>query len=59
MQIGGVNTTFCQEDAILLQKYRDRSGRCILDGGNRALVIGFYSRPILRPQKHYTSISEP
>ena len=24
-----------------------------LDGGNRALVIGFQSRPILRPQKHY------
>ena len=24
-----------------------------LDGGNSALVIGFSSRPILRPQKHY------
>ena len=23
-----------------------------LDGGNSALVIGFWSRPILRPPKH-------
>ena len=29
IQIGGVYTTFCQEDGILLQKYRDRNGRCI------------------------------
>ena len=28
-QIGGAHTTFCQEDAILLQKYRNRSGRRI------------------------------
>ena len=27
--------------------------RYYLDGGNRALVIGFQSSPILRPQKHY------
>ena len=25
----GVHTSFCQEEGILLQKYRDRSGRCI------------------------------
>ena len=25
----GVYTTFCQEEGILLQKYRDRNGRCI------------------------------
>ena len=25
----------------------------ILDGGSSALVAGFYSRPILRPRKHY------
>ena len=24
IQIGGVYTTFCQEEGILLQKYRDR-----------------------------------
>ena len=29
IQIGGVYTTFCQEVGILLQKYRDRNGRCI------------------------------
>ena len=28
-QIGGAYTTFCQEEAILLQKHRDRNGRCI------------------------------
>ena len=25
----GVYTTFCQEEGILLQKYRDRNGRCV------------------------------
>ena len=25
----GVYTTFCQEEGIHLQKYRDRNGRCI------------------------------
>ena len=29
IQIGGVYTTFFQEEGILLQKYRDRNGRCI------------------------------
>ena len=29
IQIGGVYTTFCQKEGILLQKYRDRNGRCI------------------------------
>ena len=29
IQIGGVYTTLCQEKGILLQKYRDRNGRCI------------------------------
>ena len=29
IRIGGVYTTFCQEEGILLQKYRDRNGRCI------------------------------
>ena len=29
IQIGGVYTTFCREEGILLQKYRDRNGRCI------------------------------
>ena len=29
IEIGGVYTTFCQEEGILLQKYRDRNGRCI------------------------------
>ena len=29
IQIGGVYTSFCQEEGILLQKYHDRNGRCI------------------------------
>ena len=29
IQIGGVYTTFCQEEGILWQKYRDGNGRCI------------------------------
>ena len=29
IQIGGVCSTFCQEEGIVLQKYRDRNGRCI------------------------------
>ena len=29
IEIGGVYTTFCQWEGILLQKYRDRNGRCI------------------------------
>ena len=29
IQIGGVYTTFCQKEGILLQKYRDRNGSCI------------------------------
>ena len=29
IQIGGVYTTFCQEEGILLQKYQDGNGRCI------------------------------
>ena len=29
IQIGGVYTTFCQEEGILLQKYHDKNGRCI------------------------------
>ena len=28
-KVGGVYTTFCKEEGILLQKYRDRNGRCI------------------------------
>ena len=29
IQIDGVYTTFCQQEGIRLQKYRDRNGRCI------------------------------
>ena len=29
IQIGGAYTTFCQREGILLQKYRNRNGRCI------------------------------
>ena len=30
IQSGGVYATFCQEESILLQDYRDRNGRCIV-----------------------------
>ena len=29
IQIGGVYSTFCQEEGMLLPKYRNRNGRCI------------------------------
>ena len=29
IQIGGVYKVFCQEEGMLVQKYRDRNGRCI------------------------------
>ena len=29
IHIGGVYTTFCQDEDILLQKYLDRNGRCV------------------------------
>ena len=28
IQIGGVHTTFCKEEGILLQQYHDRNGKC-------------------------------
>ena len=40
IQIGGVYTTFCQEERILLQKYRDRNGRCI------AMLLIFTDGPV-------------
>ena len=44
IQIGGVHTTFCQEEGILLQKYRDRNGRCIMILSKSVGVRGrFYS----------------
>ena len=29
IQIGGVYTTFCQEEGILLQEHREKDARCI------------------------------
>ena len=40
IQIDGVYTTFCQEEGILLQKYRDRNGRCIAILSSKVLGSG-------------------
>ena len=45
IQIGGVYTTFCQEEGILLLKYRDRNGRCIAILFKSVRVRGRYDSP--------------
>ena len=56
IQIGGVYTTFCQEEGILLQKYRDRNGRCIAIlfqsiGGQGSIRLSWIPCPRnIRPQ---------
>ena len=54
IQIGGVYTTFCQEEGILLEKYRDRNGRCIASGVDWTLpklqTITENKIPIFEPQ---------
>ena len=47
IQIGGVYTTFCQEEGILLQKYRDRNGRCIVILFKNIGVRGRFDSPDL------------
>ena len=41
----GVCTTFCQEDGMLLQKYRDRNERCIAILHNNIGVGGRFDSP--------------
>ena len=62
IQIGGVYANFCLEEGILLQKYRDRNGRCIailfrsirvrgrfLSLSLSLLSLGFITWPQLEP----------
>ena len=51
IQIGGVYTTFCQEEGILLQKYRDRNGRCIAILFKSIGVRGRCDSPDIRSRK--------
>ena len=45
IQIGGVYATFCQEEGIHLQKYRDRNGRCITTLFKNIGVRGRFDSP--------------
>ena len=45
IQIGGVYTTFCQKEGILLRKYRDRTGRWIAILFNCIGVRGRFDSP--------------
>ena len=45
IQIGGVYTNFCQREGILLQKYRERNGRCIAILFKSIGVMGRFDRP--------------
>ena len=49
IQIGGVYTTFCQEEVILLQKYCDRNGRCIAILFKSIGVRGRFDSPDVPP----------
>ena len=51
IQIGGVCTTFCQEEGFLLQKYRDRNGRCIAILFKGIGVRGRFDSPDLRRRR--------
>ena len=48
IQIGGVYTDFCQEERILLPRYRDRNGRCIAIPFNSIGVRGPFDSPEYR-----------
>ena len=50
MQIGGVYTTFCPEEVILWQQYRDRNGRCIAILFKSIGVRGRFDSPDLWPK---------
>ena len=50
IQIGGVYTTFCQEEGIRLQKYRDRNGRCITRRFKSIGVRGQFDSPEFWPK---------
>ena len=50
IQIGGVYTTLFQEEGILLQKYRDRNGRCIATLFKTIRVRGQFDSPEFGPR---------
>ena len=52
IQIGGVYTTFCQEEGILLQKYRDRNGRCMVILFKSIGVRGQFDSPDVARANH-------
>ena len=54
IQIGGENAAFRQEEGILLQKYRDRNGRCIAILCKSIGVRGRCGSPDSRPAKAET-----
>ena len=47
IQIGGVYTTVCQREGILVHKYRDRNGRCIAILFQSIRVRGRFDSPEL------------
>ena len=51
IQIGGVYTNFCSEEGILLQKYRDRNGRCIAILFKSIGVRGRFDSPDIKRKK--------
>ena len=51
IQIGGAYTTFCQEEGKLLQKYRDRNGRCIAILFKSIRVRGRFDSPEKPPSQ--------
>ena len=69
IQIGGVYTTFCQQEGIFLKKYRDRNGRCIAILFKRIRVRGRCDSPevpgvykflgLLRPEYVQVDLSAP
>ena len=56
VQIGGVYTTLCHEEGILLQKYRDRNGRCVAILFKSIGVRGRFDSPEKKPSKLYLPV---